>query len=226
MFTGIIEEIGKIRSIKPASRNYKITIICEKLLKKLKVGDSIAVNGICLTVTEFGINYFYADISRETFDRTTMGLAFAGDNVNLETPCTPLSFLSGHIVTGHIDTKAKIIDINSDLSTTGVGPHASLKFQLFQNNRNQFDFFIIEKGSICINGISLTIYNIVDNCFSVAVIPQTYNNTNLKYLSIGSFVNIEFDIIGKYTIKWLEKNNSKNDTTTMDLLKRSGFQTL
>lgn len=216
MFTGIITEIGQIVHLSPQSNGYSIGIKSLNTYKILNTGDSIAVNGICLTANNILEPNFYADISLETFNKTIMRFAKIGDWVNLETPCRPDSFLSGHIVSGHIDTTATVMKV-MDMNRFKV-----INFLLDSKNDSSM---IIEKGSICINGISLTLYDIKENLFSVSIIPETVQRTNLKYLIPRSRVNIEFDIIGKYIIKWLNTYNlrSSNDDKIKNLLNKSGF---
>ncbi len=214
MFTGIIGETGKIASLQRHGEGYRISIKSEKILKELALGDSIAVNGICLTVTWISDNSFSADISRETYERTSIPFSKEGFMVNLETPCKPDSFLSGHIVSGHIDTTAVI---------TGIHKKKEFCEMTFELKEARDRKYIIEKGSIAVNGVSLTIYNVQGSIFSVSIIPETSGRTSLPHLSEGMTVNIEFDIIGKYIIKWLEERPETRNSNISSLLHKSGF---
>ncbi len=206
MFTGIIEEIGKISSITKST----ITIKSKTVLEDAKLGDSIAVNGVCLTIVDLKKDEFTANVSEETFKITNFSELKSGDFVNLERALSLSSRLGGHIVTGHIDTVgeiASIIDKNEfyDLS---------VKFD------KNFENYVVKKGSITINGISLTIADINNNSVSVAIIPHTFNNTILNTLKSKDSVNIEFDILAKY----VEKNlSTKNNSITMNFLEENGF---
>ena len=207
MFTGIVEEIGIVKAI---SSN-KITIECSKILDDIKLGDSIAVNGVCLTVTEFDANYFNADISPETFKVTALKELSNGSTINLERALKLSDRLGGHIVSGHIDTIGKIHQISKNKD------FYDLKIEF----NNEYQKYVVKKGSITINGISLTIADIKNNIVTIAVIPHTYENTMLKDLKNNDNVNIEFDILAKY----VEKNllSKDNNNITMDLLERNGF---
>jgi len=191
MFTGIISSIGKINrldenvlSIETSNTNFK----------NLDIGTSIAVDGCCLTLISENENILSFQISEETFNRTSINKNHCG-YVNLELPLTPNSLMSGHIVQGHIDSTTKILDIVEHSNETWT-----FKFENTKSN------FVVDKGSITLNGISLTIVNPSSNDFSVAVINETYKNTNLQYLKIRDVVNVEYDII----IKYLEKLQNDN----------------
>ena len=207
MFTGIIEEIGTVRAIS----SDKITIDCSTVLQNTKLGDSIAVNGVCLTVTNLTAKNFTADISPETLKITSLSDLKTGSNVNLERALTLSSRLGGHIVTGHIDTVGNITKI-SKLND----------FYEFTINFNKaFNKYVVKKGSITIDGISLTVADCGDNFVTIAVIPHTCNMTILNSLKSGDNVNIEFDILAKY----VEKNllSSNNNNITIDFLEQNGF---
>ena len=191
MFTGIISSIGKINrldenelSIETSNTNFK----------NLNIGTSIAVDGCCLTLISENENIISFQISEETFNRTSINKNHCG-YVNLELPLTPNSLMSGHIVQGHIDSTAKILDILEHDNETWT-------FK-FENNNIKY---IVDKGSITLNGISLTVVNPSNNEFSVAVINETFKKTNLQYLKIHDVVNVEYDII----IKYLEKLQNDN----------------
>ncbi len=215
MFTGIIEEIGQIACLSKKGEGYYIGIQTSSLIldNKLKTGDSVSANGICLTISSISGPVFYADLSEETFTKTAMRYSSKGTYVNLETPCRPDSLLSGHIISGHVDDTARVIRIERS------GKYRTITFS---TDDNKYNNLLLEKGSVSINGISLTIFNVQKNIFSSAIIPETIRRTNLQYLKTEDFVNIEFDIIGKYIIKWLEGRKS-NNTDLGSLLKNSGF---
>ncbi len=193
MFTGIIEEIGTIRSIRQGSSSASIAIEAEKILRDAKVGDSIAVNGICLTVTETHNGMFTADIMSETLKRSSLGRFSAGSCVNLERAMAADGRFGGHMVTGHADGIGKIIRIRRD--------DIAIWFTI--QTKPDIMHCIVEKGSIAIDGISLTVAETNDDNFSVSVIPHTLKHTTLKEKQTGSLVNLESDIVGKYTAKLL-----------------------
>ncbi len=208
MFTGIVEEIGHINSVNKDS----ISVSCKKILEDINIGDSIAVNGVCLTVTSFDNSSFNADVSYETMRVTKLGDLQVNDSVNLERAMLATSRFGGHIVSGHIDCVGKILDINKN------GNFYELNISIPDGNAQ----YIIKKGSITIDGISLTIYDLTNNSVKIAVIPHTFENTNLKTLKTNSFVNIEFDILGKYVEKKLLMNDNKSNITE-NFLKENGF---
>ncbi|MCX8034604.1 MAG: riboflavin synthase [Thermodesulfovibrio sp.] len=213
MFTGIIEERGIIADIAFSSTSAKIKVICKIVKEDVKIGDSIAVNGICLTVTDLAKDAFFADISEETLKISTAKHFKRGLIVNLERAVRLNDRLSGHIVTGHVDTCGDVIlkRENKDFCvfTVSIEDKKMLKY-------------VIQKGSIAIDGISLTINEIVDNNIRLNIIPHTLKNTNLEFLKVGDKVNLEFDIIGKYIERLLEFKNQERGITE-DLLIRSGF---
>ena len=188
MFTGLVEELGKVKEIKRSSKGAKLKVECRKVLGGTKLGDSIAVNGVCLTVVELGNNYLSFDISYETLSRTTLGLLKVGEAVNLERALKLGDRLGGHILLGHVDTTTKVLSIKKE----GEGFRFSFKLPL------QYSHLVVEKGSVGIDGISLTVAELFKEHFTTAVIPLTYQKTNLQYKRAGSTVNLEFDIIGKY----------------------------
>lgn len=206
MFTGIIEEIGEISSITKST----ITIKSKTVLEDAKLGDSIAVNGVCLTIVNLKKDEFTANVSEETVKITNFSELKSGDFVNLERALSLSSRLGGHIVTGHIDTVGEIVSIIDKNEFYDL----SVKFD------KNFENYVVKKGSITINGISLTIAEINNNSVSVAIIPHTFNNTILNTLKSKDSVNIEFDILAKY----VEKNlSTKNNSITMNFLEENGF---
>lgn len=196
MFTGIVEETGFIKSFD----GKKLVIECKNVLDGTKIGDSIAIDGCCQTVTAMSSNTFSADVSSETL-RITKGFK-TGERVNLERALTPQTRMGGHIVQGHVDGTAKYL---GDMT--------------FEVSRD-LDKYIVYKGSITVNGVSLTVSKNQNNTFTVAIIPHTLENTNLKYLKTGDLVNIETDILGRYVEKFL---STQNNSITEDFLKENGF---
>ena len=212
MFTGIIEEIGTVKEFNRLHTGAKVKICCSKVLENTKTGDSISINGCCQTVTEIGVDYFAADVSEETLKITNFLKLKSGDKVNLERALTPTSRMGGHIVQVHIDCTAKL------LKTERLSDFYNLSFEI----ENEYSKYIVKKGSIAINGISLTIADI-DNCiFNVAVIPHTYSNTTLSNLKPNDIVNIETDILGRYIEKLLSTNNNTS-TINENFLIENGF---
>lgn len=185
MFTGIITNLGKISEIK----NKKLKIATDKkLLDKLNRGDSISVDGVCLTVADVGNNSFGVEIIPETESKTSLQYLKKGSLINLELPATSNTFLSGHIVQGHVDGLGELESIKI------AGNSRILKFSV----PSKIAKYLVEKGSVAINGISLTIIEVKNNQFSVGIIPHTWKNTMLKNLKLGDFVNLEVDILAKY----------------------------
>ncbi len=214
MFTGIIEELGKVVNIIRKTNSLYLEIEAPEIVKNSNIGDSICVNGVCLTVTEFIENSFKVDVSPETFERTNLKFLKSGSYVNLERALTLSKPLGGHIVTGHVDGIGKIISINK------LKDFVEIIIEFPENLRK----YLVEKGSIAIDGISLTINKIFDNKFSLMIIPHTLNMTNLKNVFIGYFVNIEVDIIGKYVENMLKYDNKINNKgINIDFLQKHGF---
>ena len=208
MFTGIIEELGKIRQITKSS----IEIECVTVLEDAKIGDSIAVNGVCLTVKDKTQNSFAADVSQETFRVTALSNLSVGKLVNLERAMKCDGRFGGHIVSGHIDGVGKF------KSLTKVGEFYNLQIELTSEQAK----YVVKKGSIAINGISLTVAEINGNIINLAIIPHTFENTCLKELKIGEFINIEVDIVSKYIEKFL---STSDNSSRIDLkfLQENGF---
>lgn len=196
MFTGIVEETGFIKSFD----GHKLIVECSKVLENTQIGDSIAIDGCCQTVVAISTNSFSADVSAETL-KITKGFK-TGECVNLERALLPQTRMGGHIVQGHIDGTGKYL--------------GDMTFEV----PKELDKYIVYKGSITVNGVSLTVSKNQNNTFSVAIIPHTLENTNLKYLKIGDLVNIETDILGRYVEKFL---STKNNNITEDFLKENGF---
>ncbi|HRG69078.1 MAG TPA: riboflavin synthase [Saprospiraceae bacterium] len=190
MFTGIIETLGRVISIQKEKGNLQLEI-ASSLSKELKIDQSLSHNGICLTVIQHSKTKHKVTAVRETLEKTNLLKLKKGDFINLERAMLLSNRLDGHLVTGHVDGTSKLKKINRL-----DGSHV-LEFEL----KKEFAPLIIPKGSVCINGISLTVSKLKQKSFQVTIIPYTWDQTNLKYLKAGDFVNIEFDLIGKYIIR-------------------------
>lgn len=219
MFTGIIEEVGTIKDIKKGIKSAVLTIQGDVVTEKTKVGDSIAVNGVCLTVTSLSQNKFTADVMAETMRRTSLGLLSKGSRVNLERAMAADGRFGGHIVSGHIDGTGRISDFTREDNAVWVTISADSGILRY----------IIEKGSIAIDGISLTVAYVDNRVFKVSLIPHTAKETTLLTKKTGDLVNLENDIIGKYVEKLFlfDKENTKkennNSNISMDFLVKNGF---
>jgi riboflavin synthase len=193
MFTGIITHIGIFRGYRTGKQ--EMTIEAPELVSRLEIGDSLAVNGVCLSLTRKEKTSLCFDLSKETLSRTSLGSLHRGDRLNLELALTLSSPLSGHLVTGHIDSTGKVRAIQK----RGAGRRMTISFS------SDLRSFLISKGSVAINGVSLTIAELKSSSFEVELIPITMKNSNLGLLKPGDTVNIECDIIGKYVYNWLSK---------------------
>jgi len=196
MFTGIIENIGKVISIEKENTNIHFTIESE-ISSELKIDQSVAHNGVCLTVVACNETNHRVTAIEETLSKTNLNALEIGSKVNLERCMQMNGRLDGHIVQGHVDTTAECIEIKDE--------NGSWRFRFKHPKAN--GFVTVEKGSICINGISLTVVDSTDDEFSVAIIPYTYEHTNMHQLKVGDMVNLEFDILGKYVAKLMQAKN-------------------
>ena len=188
MFTGIVEELGHIRAIEKRGEDARIVIEARIVTEGSRDGDSIAVNGVCLTALDLQPGSFAADVSRETLLRSTLGSLKAGSPVNLERAVTPATRLGGHIVQGHVDARGKFL---------GAESHGdSWTFRIAYPK--EIAQYLVFKGSVAVEGISLTIADLTDEYFDIAVIPKTWEVTNLSQLKPGDEVNLEVDVIAKY----------------------------
>jgi len=190
MFTGIIESFGDVISIEKKESNLIFELSCS-FVSELKIDQSVAHNGVCLTVIEISDSSYKVEAIDETLKRTNLGILKVGDVVNLERCLLPTQRLDGHIVQGHVDQTGECYNI---IENDG-------SWEFFFKYDNSTGNLTVEKGSICINGTSLTVVHSTENEFSVAIIPYTYEHTNFNTFKIGSTVNLEFDIIGKYVAK-------------------------
>lgn len=212
MFTGIIEETGTITAVKKENNSAYFKIAAKTVLEGTKAGDSIAVNGTCQTVTKLGDGWFEVFSSYETLRLTTLGSLNAGSVVNLERALRLSDRLGGHIVSGHVDAPAVLKAKNS------VGEAVEFVFKAPEAQMRQ----IAKKGSVTLDGVSLTVAEVFQDSFSVAVIPHTIENTTLKLLKTGDKVNLETDLLSKYVEKYLSPDHNKN-TLDIEFLKENGF---
>ena len=213
MFTGIIEELGKIAALEKHAGGAKLKIAAKIVTNKTAEGDSIAVNGVCLTALNIKSDKFSADVSDETLARSTIGDLKIGSKVNLERAVTPSTRLGGHIVQGHVDGKGKFLQAvqEGDFWTVRIG---------FPKDISRY---LVYKGSISVEGISLTIANLTDDFFEIAVIPKTWELTNLAGLRNGDEVNLEVDMIAKYVERMMLYGKTKTENITMEKLQKLGF---
>ncbi|MEE8324281.1 MAG: riboflavin synthase [Candidatus Humimicrobiaceae bacterium] len=203
MFTGIIKETGTIKKITDKGQDIEFEVNSSVLIKDVKTGDSIAINGICLTVKSFNGDSFTFDVSSSTLAHTNLAELKSGDKVNLEDSLTPSDKLGGHFVSGHIDCTAKVIGIEK------TGRAYEITFDL----PSEAAPFITERGSVAIDGISLTVTEVAGDSFKVVIIPHTFENTILGNKSTGSSVNIEVDMIARYIANYLNNKNNKQKTS-------------
>ena len=216
MFTGIVEETGTLRSLSRGSKSCVIHVQCSTVLEDTRIGDSIAVNGICLTVTSMESGGFTADVMNETLSRSSLAQTRPGDPVNLERAMAANGRFGGHIVSGHIDGTGIIREIRDDDNAvwyTLEAPPEILRY-------------VVEKGSIAIDGISLTVARVDDRSFQVSVIPHTRAVTALSSRRVGSPVNLENDIVGKYVEKLMQPAPSESGPAsriTMEFLAQHGY---
>lgn len=216
MFTGIILAVGKIAAVTPHSGDVRLKINTGKLpLVDANLGDSIAVNGVCLTAVELGNDYFVADVSNETLTNTCLAHAQVGTPVNLELALTPTTRLGGHIVSGHVDGIGTIIDKKAD--------GRSIRFTV--QAPDNLAKYIAQKGSICINGISLTVNSVDGAKFGINIVPHTLKETTLNDAEIGTKVNLEVDVLARYMERLMKGEAAAKScpAVTMELLQNSGF---
>lgn len=212
MFTGIIEEIGKIQGIQKGANSAVLSVQATKIMEDVHLGDSIAVNGVCLTVTSISPNGFTADVMHETLNRSSLGKPRIGNPVNLERAMPANGRFGGHIVSGHIDGTGIVSDIRRDDNAVWYVIKTPLPILRY----------IIEKGSIAIDGISLTVARVYKDSFSVSIIPHTASLTTLSARRVGDLVNLENDCIGKYVERLMGKESENNDITA-EFLAKHGF---
>lgn len=217
MFTGIIEEIGTVKAVKKGAKSAELSIEGNKIFDDIHLGDSIAVNGVCLTVTEYSGNIFNADVMNETLMRSSLGSFKTGSKVNLERAMAANGRFGGHIVSGHIDGTGVISDLTKDDIAVWVTIRTTPEILRL----------IVEKGSIAIDGISLTVARVSKTDFAVSIIPHTGANTTLLMKNKGDVVNLENDITGKYIEKLLgltkEQETKSESKITREFLTKYGF---
>lgn len=214
MFTGIVEEIGKISRIEKSAQSALITIAARKVLEDAEIGDSIAVNGVCLTVVSRSLDRFSADISAETLRSTNLGDLWIGSFVNLERSVRLADRLGGHLVQGHVDEVGEIIASHDEGNSTLM--RISISDQSIR--------YVVHKGSITVDGVSLTIANLDRNSFEIALIPHTKSVTTFGQKRIGDKVNIEVDLIGRYVERLLNFQSADDDNRLNDqFLKEHGY---
>lgn len=215
MFTGLVEEVGSVKAVTKSAKSAKITIKATKVLEGVKLGDSISTNGVCLTVTDFSANYFTVDVMAETMRRSNLKNLSSGDEINLERALRLGDRLGGHMVSGHIDGVGSISKYEKEDNAVWITiqtPPELLRY-------------IIEKGSIAIDGVSLTVAYVDDICFKVSIIPHTKDATTLLRKKTGDEVNLECDMVGKYIEKLVSVKEETNTKKDIDLkfLSENGF---
>lgn len=220
MFTGIIEELGTVISLQRGSKSAVLTLKGNLIFDDLKPGDSVAVNGVCLTATNISTNTFKADVMNETFHRSSLGKLKKGDVVNLERAMAANGRFGGHMVAGHVDDVGELAEIRQDDNAVWFTIKAPRKIMKY----------CIEKGSIALDGISLTIAKLTEDTLSVSMIPHTIKNTNFGYKKPGDLINLENDMVGKYIDKLIhfkeepqDNNEKKSSGLTMEMLRNAGF---
>lgn len=214
MFTGIIEEVGRVSGITNEHQNRRLTVAASHIVKELKKGDSIAVSGVCLTAMEITPNSFGADLAEETWNRTSFSRIKSGALVNLELPMRADGRFGGHIVQGHVDGTGKFIALDEVPGADNYWLRIEIPPELAR--------YVIFKGSLSIEGISLTVAKIEATEVTVAIIPHTTEMTNLKSLKPGDPVNLEVDVIAKYVEKMIRGESAKSSTTVEQLVEQ-GF---
>lgn len=212
MFSGIIEEIGEIVQVRRNGDGKDLTVRCSKVMSELTVGDSVAVNGVCLTVTKFGSDYFQATAVKETLQKTTLAKITKGSDVNLESSLRLNENIGGHLLQGHVDCVGAIEAIHRRKGSWMFD--ISFDRSLFVN--------VVPQGSISIDGVSLTVAMILESAIQVSIIPHTHKETLFHSYRVGSNVNMEFDIIGKYIVRYLSLLQTGRKLS-LDSLAQRGF---
>ncbi|HHY28359.1 MAG TPA: riboflavin synthase [Desulfitobacterium dehalogenans] len=213
MFTGIIEELGKVTDLKILPDSAQLTLEGTKVIQGTQIGDSIAVNGICLTVVKMQGNLFTVDVMAETLNKTNLKECSRGTRVNLERALQLSTRLGGHLVSGHVD------GIGSIQKITPVGIARVFEIKASSELLN----YVLPKGSIAIDGISLTVVDVLPQAFTVSLIPHTRLETTLGFKGVGDMVNLETDIIGKYVARFMEKKEAPKKDLSMSFLSENGF---
>ncbi len=216
MFTGIVEAVGKLAAITPKGEDITVTVETGTLdMSDVKLGDSIATNGVCLTVVDFGSHYYSADLSLETLKKTGFAEYQVGDKVNLEKAMLPTTRLGGHIVSGHVDGVGEIVERNS------VG--RAIEFWVAMPA--EISKYVAEKGSITVDGISLTVNDLRKNAFKLTIVPHTSEETTIDQFKVGRKVNLEVDVLARYMERLLQgqQEDKAESRITMDFLQQNGF---
>lgn len=215
MFTGIIEAIGKVKRIEPVGGDMRLTVDVQSLdMSDVKLGDSIAVNGVCLTAVKFDQNSFVADVSNESISLTSLKLLKAGSLVNLEKALLPTTRLGGHLVSGHVDGLGQVVNIADD--------GRSIKYTI--QVPAELKRYIAVKGSICIDGTSLTVNAVNDDRFNINIVPHTQEKTIIQSYKSGTEVNLEVDLVARYLESLLlHSSDEKKEGLSLDLLSKAGF---
>lgn len=214
MFTGLIEEVGTVRAVRHGAVSSYIAVECRKVLEDVHTGDSIAVNGVCLTVTQHDDSSFQADVMNETLSRSSLGSLSSGSRVNLERAMPANGRFGGHFVSGHIDGTGTVTEIKKD----GIAVWYTISAE------PAIMRYIAEKGSIAIDGISLTVAKVTAGAFSVSIIPHTAEQTILPLKKAGDTVNLENDVIAKYVEKLMKPaDEPRQSGITLDFLAKNGF---
>jgi riboflavin synthase len=214
MFTGIIEETGFVRSLRKGRESAEIQVAAHVVPPTLKIGDSISVNGVCLTVVRSGAEEFVADLSAETIERSSLGLSVPGRVVNLERSLALGARLGGHFVQGHIDGVGRLASVRR----SGEGAVIAVSYP------SELERYLVYKGSIAVEGVSLTISSLNPSEFEVAIIPHTWENSNLRLLKMGDPVNLETDILAKYFERYFSLGIGREQSKlTVDYLREQGF---
>lgn len=216
MFTGLVEEVGTLKEVRSVAQGYRLKIGAGKVLEDVKYGDSIATNGVCLTVADYGPGWFEADMMEVTAEVTGIHQLSTGSPLNLERALRPMDRMGGHILQGHVDVMGRISSRRDAYPFTAF----SIGFP------REFQPFVVKKGSIGINGISLTISELISDGVEVSIIPETIANTNLAVLQPGDRVCLEFDVLGKYVARQLSLNGENREEETglsRETLRQFGF---
>ena len=215
MFTGIIEAVGKIKRIEPVGGDMRLIVDVQSLdMSDVKLGDSIAVNGVCLTAVKFDSHSFVADVSNESISLTSLKHLKAGDSVNLEKALLPTTRLGGHLVSGHVDGLGKVINIADD--------GRSIRYTI--QVPTELKRYIAVKGSLCIDGTSLTVNAVNDDRFDINIVPHTQERTIIQDYKSGTEVNLEVDLVARYLESLLlHTTDEKKDGLSLDLLSKAGF---
>jgi riboflavin synthase len=213
VFTGLIEELGRVAAFETQGDNARISISAKIVTADTSNGDSIAVNGVCLTALDVAPTSFSADVSKETLDRSTLGRLSLGTPVNLERAVTPSTRLGGHIVQGHVDARGEFVEAESicDFWTVRI------------SYPPEMSKYLVHKGSVAVEGISLTVATLTDDHFEIAVIPKTWEMTNLSHLKPGDPVNLEADVIAKYVERIIGLRDTNASSVTREMLEKAGF---